>query len=580
MPTFTSVLDVRYGRDPGLDAWLLHFMAENNLEYVIDPDKNASPEQIRFQVMLADDQFYAPCGDWMLLHLLNRWYEPDVRLEYNRKWKSLIKLVQANVPDRTLRKKIIGLCRYKLCQAHAQPILIPSRLMKRLITMFMTLSGQADPYRERRALANERALRVTHSPLMDNLINACPDTAPACRNLADLRYELSVLELTRLLILSTQGLIWRLDGYVPTGEDFKHEISRTLENFDPVRRIFGAESGQPMKILFLPDSSGGLMFDLLAIRCLLRQGHSVTLALKEGFYFDCPTFWDWETDPALAQALEGAHFLADHETSKNELLRVQRENRLVVISDGTREEPNFYRTSVTFARAFKEADLILAKGVPYYRRMIQTSHEFTRDIIVFFRDDVGRFQLHCKPRSDKVRKFTEKDLRRRADSIITEMRRARSEGRTVMFYSAIIGSIPGQTATALRILNVFVDYLRTRLDKTYIVNPAEHFAEGMDGDDLMYMWEKVQRSGYIDVWRFQSVTDIEKSFELLGEKVPSFWTGKDATFSTGCTKEMRIALDMQSRYRELQILGPSPEKFFRRREYGVGKYCDSSIECH
>lgn len=93
------------------------------------------------------------------------------------------------------------------------------------------------------------------------------------------------------------------------------------------------------------------------------------------------------------------------------------------------------------------------------------------------------------------------------------------------------------------------------------------------------MWEKVQRSGLIDVWRFQTVADIEKSFELMGQKVPSFWTGKDSTYSTGCTKEMHIALDVQKTNPEMQIIGPSPDKFFRRREYGVGKFCDSAIDC-
>jgi len=45
-----------------------------------------------------------------------------------------------------------------------------------------------------------------------------------------------------------------------------------------------------------------------------------------------------------------------------------------------------------------------------------------------------------------------------------------------------------------------------------------------------------------------------------------------------CTKEMHIALDMQKEQLELQIIGPDPRKFFRRREYGVGKYCDVAID--
>ena len=110
-----------------------------------------------------------------------------------------------------------------------------------------------------------------------------------------------------------------------------------------------------------------------------------------------------------------------------------------------------------------------------------------------------------------------------------------------------------------------------------IINPAEYFEPGMDGDDLMFMWEQVQRSGLINIWRFQSMEDIEASFGLMGLKVPPVWSGKDATFSTGCTKEMRIALDMQRSHPELQIVGPGPEKFFRRGDYGVGKFFDATI---
>jgi hypothetical protein len=115
----------------------------------------------------------------------------------------------------------------------------------------------------------------------------------------------------------------------------------------------------------------------------------------------------------------------------------------------------------------------------------------------------------------------EKDLIVRADEIIASMRAAREESKSVMFYSAIIGSIPGQTRTAIKVVTMFVKYLRSRLDNTFIINPAEHFKEGLDGDDLMFMWERVQRSGFLDIWRFQTVEDIKVSFDLMGKKVPS-----------------------------------------------------------
>ena len=112
-----------------------------------------------------------------------------------------------------------------------------------------------------------------------------------------------------------------------------------------------------------------------------------------------------------------------------------------------------------------------------------------------------------------------------------------------------------------------------------ILTGCYHKAVEVIRENRQDMWERVQRSGLIDVWRFQTHFDIEKSFGLLGRKTPSVWAGKDATFSTGCTKEMHIALSMQARQPELQIIGPDPQKFLRRREYGVGRFCDAGIGC-
>jgi hypothetical protein len=64
----------------------------------------------------------------------------------------------------------------------------------------------------------------------------------------------------------------------------------------------------------------------------------------------------------------------------------------------------------------------------------------------------------------------------------------------------------------------------------------------------------------------------------MNRRIPPEWVGKDATFSTGCTKEMRIALDVQKKHPEMQIIGPSQSKFSRRQEYGVGKMYDRSLE--
>ncbi len=575
-PSIDSARELKYGLDPVLDALLLHFMTENNLEHSIDPAKNASPEQVRFMVALDENAFYAPCGDWMLHFLLKARLNPALEAEYAQQWRLLVNLIRKHVPEKPLRRRILHLCSHKFRMTLRTPILIPSRLLKRMLTIFLTQSGLEDPFRDLKRAMNQRAQAFVEGREYAQFVNICPEDRLQCANITELRFELDLLELERLLYLSTQKAVWEESaGPIPLDSE-RMRSSIDGVDFSALRTIFHPSRG-PLRILYLPRASGGIMLDIKAVRALLRQGHRVVMAIKDGFYFDSPTVWDLERDPVLAGELKDAYFIQDDRISKNELLQAMREHQLVVISDGTRERFNPYRLSVTFARAWKECDLILAKGEAYYRRFIGTSHEFTRDILVFFSDEQGKFRMFHKPHHPDVQKFSEEALIGRAEGIIAQMRRARAAGKTVMFYSAVVGSIPGQVKTAIEVLNTFVGYLRSRLDDAFIINPGEHFEEGMDADDLMFMWERVQRSGLLNVWRFQTDADIEKSFELMGKKVPPAWAGKDSTYSTGCTKEMGIALSVQRRQPELQIIGPAPEKFLRRREYGVGKFFDATI---
>ncbi len=572
LPKINSVLDLYYGKDPYLDAWILHFMTENNIEHLANPYENASPEQIRFMVDLEENQIFVPCSDSMLKLLLYSEKSDELKREYRQLWKRMVKLIYHIVEDDYSRKKIVTLCKHKFQKAYRAPFLIPSRLNKRMLTIVLSQSAQVDPYLKRKKEFNKRALSFIKTKEFFDFMGTCPADTFQCNNIQQLRNKLDLMELKRLFSLSLCKEIWEEKSF--------SSINNILEQMEGFEGILsrGLKEDSELTILYLPDSSGGIIFDYLIIKRLIKMGHRVILALKEGFYFDYPTFWDREECPVLEDIFENARFISDKEISKKGLLKNLNESRFVIISDGTRERLNLYRTSVTFSRAWKESDLIIAKGNGNYRRLILTSHLFTRDIIAIYRDLDGIISFSFKQKSPRIRKITEKEIIAKARQIIEDMKKAKAEGKKIMFYSAIVGSIPGQTRMAIKVLNTFVNYLREKLDGTYIINPAEHFEPGMDGDDLMYMWEMVQRSGLIDIWRFQTVSDIEKSFELMGMKVPPVWAGKDATFSTGCTKEMKIALEEQKKHPEMQIIGPEPEKFFRRREYGVGKYFDASIE--
>jgi hypothetical protein len=330
-------------------------------------------------------------------------------------------------------------------------------------------------------------------------------------------------------------------------------------------------------VLWVGGTSGEIVFDIAILRMLMKIGIQVILAVKRDFYYHRVSFADLLEDPVLNALLEEADIIADPGISKNALLRyLDSDNRLLVISDGTREPFNPLLTSVTYARAFKEADLVVYRN-PGGRDTVSNHFQFTRDIVSIIPTDDGELDIFVKPHHPKAVRFSRATLRRMAEDLIHTVEKEKESGKTVIFYSAIVGSIPGQLSTAKEVLKIFVEYLRSSLDDVVIINPGEHFIEGMDADDIMYMWEIFQRSGVIDIWRFQTMDDIVKAFELMGKKVPPEWAGKDATYSTGCTKEMEIAVQVQKLYPEMQLIGPSYEKFQRRKEYGVGKLYDRTL---
>lgn len=578
------VSDIRLGENPAFDAWFYTFLAENNIEHHINPEGVASPEQLRFMVALDEKQVYVPCSDATFREViaasLQRSFPPHLLREYVAAWRSVMRIVN-QVSDREKRRNLLHYCRYRFRGSLALGNILPSRLVKRLTTTLVSQFDK-DPWVNERIRQNRELGLFLDSAFFRAALGKVPPSAAACTTIECLRTSLNEAELARLFHLAgrsdKQLDALREQAALPKSEREADSLFQGAEAFVPQVKALLRE-GEPRTFLYLCDPEGGLVLDLRIIRTLLQLGHKVILTLKETPFYHAPTIWDPEHDPLLMENLPESYILRELGASKNFLLRRLRESRLLIISDGTGERLNLYRTSVTFARAWKESDAVIARGKGNREVLLGSSHLFTRDIFCFWEED-GLVRMELKPHAPGIRKFSEQRLTAKAAEIIKAMRAARDSGKSVMFYSCIIGSIPGQTDTAVAVAEAFVTGLRERLDGLYIINPAEYFEPGMDGDDLMFMWEQVQRSGLINIWRFQSMDDIEASFALMGRKVPPVWSGKDATFSTGCTKEMRIALDMQRSHPELQIVGPGPERFFRRGEYGVGKFFDAAFTTH
>ena len=582
IPFYERVADIRLGRHAAFDAWLHSLLMDNNIAYRMNPQLIASPEQLGFMVCLAENQVYLPCSDAQFRCLQGKNPE-QLRARYAAIWSRTARLVREIAP-REGRSLQLRFCSRRFRQAVHLGTVLPSRLTKRMLSSALSTDDPwADPWKMRRQEASRRQRELLESMVMrtalDRLGSGSEDMALG-GSLKQAGRRLSELVLVRHLCLALEGS--RLAAADPAPETLGvaplvEMFSRAEKALAPAMSALQRVAEQRGTLLLLCDEEGGAVFDLALARACLRLGMRVIYATKSGFFFMAPTLDDMEDDPSLRDMLDVDGIIRDSQLGKNALLKHLRTHRLLVLDDGTRESLNLHRVSVSFSRAWKEADLVLAKGEAAADILINGSHEYTRDVLCCWRTDAG---LRCafRPHAASAHKFSEQDITEKADAIIADMRAAHRQGHRVMFYSCIIGSIPGQTQTAIRLVRAFVDRLRRTMSHTLIINPAEHFMDGMDGDDLMYMWERVQRSGHIDIWRFQTVEDIEESFALLGEQVPGVWLGKDATYSTGCTKEMRIALDMQMRNREMQIIGPEARMFMRRGEYGVGKYFDATIK--
>ena len=579
------------GQDPEADAWYTAFFIENHLDHLAYPDQVASPEQVRFMAYTEENERYYPCSDRMFWTIMKRQRPPYLKKLYEEALHKVLDLVEHQIEDGWEKAYLKALIRTKYQHETRDGMMIPSRLEKRLLNIYLNRTQIEDPCLCEKAERNMRASRVLKSEAFQKALDAVDESVLLSSpvSLEQIKERVDYLKLRRLFALSVETALWESDVMARYRvDDYLRFFSRPItgDGIEPlwqfleVRKESEASGGtQPKKILWLANEAGEVMVDLAIIRYLARLGHKIIIAFKDGPLFTRVDFYDAQEDEELIKALENALLIEAKKLGKNELVNILKSDRsIMAISDGTRENLNLLITSTTFARVFKEVDGVISKGDEQRRRLFDTRFYFTQDIYSIALDKNGSPSIWYKPRHPAVIKFTHRDLEERAQTIISQMQEAKQAGMTVMFYSGIIGSIPGKEAVAKKIMSTFVASIAEQSAGTFIINPSEHSEPGMDADDLMFMWEIVQRSGLIDIWRFQTYDDILQAFRLMQIRVPPEWVGKDATFSTGCTKEMKIALDVQQGHPEMQVIGPSQEKFLRREEYGIGKMYDRRLK--
>lgn len=578
------------GNDPVRDARYSTFFLENHLDHNAYPDEVASPEQIGFMVHLEGNDRYYPCAERMFNAIMTGSDRDYLLARYNQVLARIMGIINEKIRSTYQRDYLKSLICMKFEHETRDCIMIPSRLEKRLFKILHNHAFMIDTYLDEKMTRNRRVAICLKSKAFKEALNSIdisklkvlPDT------LSKVREELERVELRRLIALTASEQIWETDIAEKFGKDDYEKLINAQIVGDAKTDLFeflGVHAGkaadtasESRKILWIANESGEFIIDMAIIRYLTRLGHKVIVALKEGPFFKKVSFDDMFEDANLREYLSASLIIRDNRLTKNELIDIlRRDQHLFLMPDGTREDMNLLMTSTSFARVFKEVDGIITRGPDQKRRIFDSRFMFTQDIYNISTNDSGDVEISLKKKHQAVIHFSHRDLEFKAESIIDSMKIARANGMSVMFYSGIVGSIPGQIDKAIRIMTTFIDYLNNHLLNTFIINPSRYYEPGMDADDLMFMWEIVQRSGYIDIWRFQTSEDISTAFEIMGEKVPPEWVGKDATYSTGCTKEMIIAEDVLKKHPEMQIIGPPKEKFMRRKEYGVGMMHDRRL---
>jgi len=564
---------------PDQNAWFTAFFLENHVDPFAYPTKVGSREQMEFMVYPENDERFYPCSDTMFAAIMSRKRPRFLRNRYREVLEKVFAIIEKFIDSEYDRAFLSSLIQIKYDNEIQSRLLIPSRLEKRLYKIFLSRTHIEDPYESRKKKENARAYRFMVSESFKKALNEVNGAMDKIKELTlkQVKAKINEIEFTRRLSLLTASALWQDDDFrVPPTSAIKTLLNAKITG-NGMERLLELVNTPKSKILWLIDESGDVVADIAIAKFLANIGHVVILAVKEGPFFKKVCLNDTRTDPILSKVLDQAHFIHDKTISKKKLVqRLKQDEHLYVISDGTQEALNLLLVSTTFSRIFKEVDCVVTRGPKQKNRMIQTHFRFTRDVINICAKN-NRLDIVFKPRHPDFINFSHTDLEEKANKIISKMKQAKKKDMTVMFYSGIIGSIPGKIDVAIKIMSRFIEHLKNQSANLFIINPSSYYEPGMDADDLMYMWEIVQRSGYIDIWRFQTSEDIAQSFEIMEQKVPPEWIGKDATYSTGCTKEMRIAQDVQKKNPEMQIMGPAVDKFMRRDEYGVGSMYDQRL---
>lgn len=216
---------------------------------------------------------------------------------------------------------------FRLLAETFKPTAVPSVIGTMRDRLIRKITGNPDPYAEKKQLSNKKALEVL--PLAERLVSA--ESSPKSR-------------FRRACLCAIVGNILEFD--IP-GHTFKFdEIQKFIELaerdlvIDDIPEAFNIARNSSL-ILYLTDNAGEIAFDTLFVRELRKTGAKVTVAVK-----DKPIYND--------ATLEDAEYVGMHKIADS----------LITIGTDT-TGLSLPECSEEFLGYYNSADLVVAKGMAY-----------------------------------------------------------------------------------------------------------------------------------------------------------------------------------------------------------------------
>jgi len=177
------------GLNPEMDAWFTAFFIENHLDHFTHPDQAAAPEQVQFTVYTEDNERYYPCSDRMFAAIMSRKESDFIQSKYQEVLERTLKLIDEQIKDQNEKDYLKALIKIKHQHETRDEIMIPSRLEKRLIRIFLNHTQIEDPYIIEKGIRNNRGSRILNSEGFQRALSYfdCTDLTNSLSSLTQLK---------------------------------------------------------------------------------------------------------------------------------------------------------------------------------------------------------------------------------------------------------------------------------------------------------------------------------------------------------------------------------------------------------